>query len=299
MPSLCAPLPDRAILRVEGDDARDFLQGLVSADMAAVTPMRAGYGALLSPQGKYQYDFFVCQQDTALLLDGEAARRADLTRRLARFKLRAKVTVSPADDLAVYGLIGAEAVAALGLPDSRGSARPIDGGIAFVDPRHDALGVRLILPSATATQTVARLPVAPGSAREIAYHRLGLGIAESSQEMEIDQALLLEHGFEELGGVSFDKGCFMGQELTARTKYRGLTKKRLLPVTIDGPTPDAGTPLTRAGSPKSLGEIRRAIDDRGLALVRLEALRDGDEFDAGGARLRIHIPDWAQLRLPG
>ena len=123
--------------------------------------------------------------------------------------------------------------------------------------------------------------------------RVSLGVPNGSEELEIDKAILLENGFEELNGVDFKKGCFMGQELTARTKYRGLVRKRLLPITITGTAPSAGTAIMNGD--KEAGIIRSVHGDGGLALIRLERVSKGDELLADGAKITVNIPDWVSL----
>jgi folate-binding protein YgfZ len=144
------------------------------------------------------------------------------------------------------------------------------------------MGARLWLPKDA--------PPPPGfRAGELAEwdrHRIAPGVPDGSRDIEVEKGILLEAGFEELGGVDFAKGCYVGQELTARTKYRALLKKRLVPVRVEGPAPAPGTPLDG-----DAGEIRSVAGDMALALLRLEAL--GAPLTAGGARLAIVKPDWA------
>jgi folate-binding protein YgfZ len=111
--------------------------------------------------------------------------------------------------------------------------------------------------------------------------------------MEVEKSILLESGFEELGGVDFKKGCYMGQELTARTKYRGLVRKRLLPVKIDGPAPNVGDAIMNGD--KEAGIIRSVHGDVGLALIRLERVDDNADLRAGDARISVSVPDWVKL----
>lgn len=285
-------LDDRGIVAVSGPDARTFLQGLVSNDMADVSPSRTVWAAFLSPQGKYLHDFFVVQaDDDTLFLEGERERRDDLMRRLRLYRLRSKVELALRDDLAVAAVFGAGAAPAFGLTDTAGTAARFSDGIAYVDPRLAAAGVRMLLlrPTvATALAGIGAEPVPPAT-----YHRLriGLGLPDGSRDMIVDKSVLLEGGFEELNGIDFNKGCYLGQEVTARTKHRGLLKRRLLPVGIEGPRPEPGTPVTRDGH--EVGEVRSASEGLALAFLRLDALGDaGSPLMAGSSRLIPQPPPW-------
>lgn len=288
-------LSERGVLAVGGEDARSFLQGLVSNDVLRVDAARAIHAALLTAQGRYLHDFFVAEIDGVLHLDCEAARRDDLIKRLKLYKLRARVTLEDATGrFAVHALPGAGSTARLALGGEAGTARPLDGGVVFVDPRHAGMGARTILPRERAASALAALGFAPGARADVERLRLTLGLPDGSRDLAVEKAILLENGFDELNGVDWKKGCYVGQELTARTKYRGLVKKRLLPVRIEGPVPAPGTPVAFAG--QEAGEMRSAMDGIGLALLRLEFLDklavEGGSFTAGGARLVPSRPDW-------
>lgn len=280
------PLPHRGILAIAGDDRRTFLQGLVSNDVTKVSGSQAQWSALLTPQGKFLHEFFMVELDEALLLEGEAARLEDLRKRLSLYKLRAKVSISLREDLAVAALLGDT----LGL-DAPGAARAVAGGIAFADPRTAAAGLRLLLPRGETAG------FALGDAAEYEALRLSLGLPDGSRDMVTEKSILLENGFDELHGVDFQKGCYMGQELTARTKYRGLIKKRLMPVTIQGTAPDPGAVLLLDGA--EAGEMRSSTGTQGLAVVRLDTLERAaaEGLRAGETLVFPRKPDW--MVLPG
>lgn len=295
-------LPDgRTLLSVGGPDRVAFLQGLVSNDVAKAGPERAIWSAFLTPQGKYLHDFFIVGQATEqgeerLLLDVEAERAADLAKRLKIYKLRSKAEVAAAgDDWAVALAFGAGALAALGLPETPGAAVAWQGGVAYVDPRLAAAGARLILPRASAESALAEAGFAPGSLADWDRRRLALGLPDGSRDLEVEKTVLLEAGFDELGAIDWQKGCWMGQELTARTRYRGLVKRRLLPVVVSGAA-EPGTPVTAGG--KEVGTLRSVEGDRALALLRLEALEAPGPLAAGAATLEPVIPDWASVQRP-
>jgi folate-binding protein YgfZ len=292
--------PDRAIIAVAGEDRQGFLQGLISNDTTKVSALQAIYATLLTAQGRFLFDLFIAEQDGRYLVDCAAPRRADLIKRLSMYRLRSKVTIADADaDWCVALLFGDGATAALGLGAGAGGAGPFGGGIAYIDPRLPALGARLMLPRATARPTLEALQ-ATEDADGADYHRLRiqLGVPDAARDLTPEKSILLENGFDELNAIDWQKGCYMGQELTARTRYRGLVRKRLLPVKIEGAAPAPGTPLTLGG--QELGEMRSASADGtfGLAMVRLEALAANPSpiLRAGDAKLSPDIPGW--MRLP-
>jgi folate-binding protein YgfZ len=291
-------LPDRAVIRVSGPDRVSFLQGLVSNNIETISPEKSGYGALLSPQGKFLFDFFVYYQDEdSLLIECERGengeRAAELFKKLRMYKLRAKAELTDvSDSYDVIAVFGKDALSSLSLDATPGATAHMADGIKAVDPRLAAMGARVLLPKNVLAEMAA---IGAEESDVETYHqmRVMLGIPNGSEEMEVDKSILLESGFEELGGVDFKKGCYMGQELTARTKYRGLVRKRLLPVKIDGPAPNTGTPIMNGD--KEAGIIRSVHGEFGLALVRLERVDDDADLRAGDAKVTVSVPDWVQL----
>lgn len=292
-------LQNRGLLSVSGDDAVDFLQGLVSNDVTKVQPGQALYSAMLTPQGKFLHDFFIVQMEDGLLIDCEADRLEDLKRRLGMYKLRSKVELSDrSQDFSVAALLGDTVAEILQMEPREGTAKPFLDGIVFIDPRLALIGARCIISrdNAEAALVDAGFPAADPDSYETA--RLRLGLPDGSRDMTVDKAILLENGFQELNGVDWNKGCYMGQELTARTHYRGLVKKRLMPVRVEGPLPAPGTPLMF--SDKEAGEMRSGLADLGLALVRLDqfeaASEPGQGFSAGSTILHPVKPEWADFQ---
>ncbi len=286
-------LQARGLLRASGPDARKFLQGMVSNDVTKIGPERAVWSAFLTPQGKFLHEFFMTEEPGpgagSLLLDCEAARLDDLRGRLARYRLRAKIELTDVSaDHAVAAIFGDGALEALGLPAEIGAAKAFGGGIAYVDPRLAGLGARAVLPRAGAQAALEDAGIAAAELADYDALRIGFGVPDGSRDLEVERSPLLENGFDELHGVDWDKGCFMGQELTAHTKYRALIKKRLVPVTIEGPAPEPGTQVTAAG--KNAGVLRSSVDGVGLALIRLDHLEA--PLLAGEARLTAKKPDW-------
>jgi folate-binding protein YgfZ len=267
------PLTQRGLITVSGEDARPFLQGLISNDIEKVSPARAIYAALLTPQGKFLHDFLIARLGDALVLDCERDRLGDLGRRLAGYRLKAKIALADAtEDYALVALIGADAASRLGLAAEAGTCARLGAGIAFVDPRDARLGARAILPIAHGVAALEAKGFVAAPFETYERLRLSLGVPDGSRDMAVDKATLLENNFEALNGVDFAKGCYVGQELTARTKYRGLIKRRLMAVRIEGPLPPAGAPLMLDA--KEAGEMRSGLGERGLALIRLDRLAE-------------------------
>lgn len=290
-----SPLPDRAILSVSGPDSRDFLQGLISNDINSVSDETSIYAALLTPQGKYLFDFFIAQDGDRLLIDCEKSRLPDLFKRLRMYKLRADATLTDESDAyTILALWGDNAPQAAGLADQEGAAAKIAGGVKFVDPRLLGAGVRFLISNAHLAELENELDAEPGDAASYDLHRLKLGLPDASRDLIPEKSILLESGFDELNGINWDKGCYMGQELTARTKYRGLVKKRLTSISIEGQPPDPGTPIMNGE--KVAGEMRSSQGSIGLALIRLEHMQESDtDLTAGTAKIRAQKPDWAHF----
>ena len=264
-----AHLEDRSVIAVSGPEARGFLQGLITNDIEKLAPDRALHAALLTPQGKILFDFLIAEGDAALLIDCARGDRDALVKRLTMYRLRAKVAIEPREQLEVFvGLTG----------------RPAARGITFEDPRlaalgHRSIGAREEMPSA----------VEPAAAYHA--HRLALGVPEGG-DFGSDRMFALDAGLDELHAIDFEKGCYVGQELTARMKHRGTARKRLLTLTADAPLPPPGTPLK--ANDKEIGEIASTYGARGFALVRLDRLEDAGAAAilAGDVPVRVIKPSW-------
>ncbi len=286
-------LENRGVLKLGGADLRSFLQGIISNDVTKISAKQVIWSAFLTPQGKFLHEFFLAQapamEEEIFLLDCERERRADLKKRLSMYRLRSKVTIEDADaDYEVAAVIGPGALTALDLSAEPGSAQAREGGVVFTDPRLSALGARAILPRSSALAGFDS-----GSQADYDGLRISLGVPDGSRDMEVDKSILLECGFNELNGVDWDKGCFMGQELTARTKYRALIKKRLLPIRFAGGAPEPGTAVLSDG--KEVGTIRSVANGMGLALLRLDRLEGGAALVAGSTRVTPERPDWISV----
>lgn len=258
---MAVELTDRAVIALSGPEGGTFLQGLVTNDVEQVAPGRAIYAALLTPQGKILFDFLVAQGDGALLIDCRKETRDALLKRLSLYKLRAKLEIAPREELGVF--------------------LETEGG--FADPRLPALGARAIADKTEAQDGTG------------AYHarRLDLGVPEGG-DFGSDRIFALDADLDELHAVSFDKGCYVGQELTARMKHRGTARKRLLTVaTRDGSAlPGRDTAVTANG--REIGRIASVHGPRGFALVRLDHLAEaaGAPLDADGKAVNVTKQDW-------
>ncbi|MFQ5784196.1 MAG: YgfZ/GcvT domain-containing protein [Alphaproteobacteria bacterium] len=294
----CAVLDARGLIAVSGPEARPFLQGLVSNDVHKVTAARAIYAVLLTPQGKFLHDFFVAELDDALVFDCEAARRDDLVRRLEFYRLRARVTIAPRDDLVVVAAFGAGALDALGLAADEGAARPLAGGIVYTDPRLAAAGARAVLPRPQGCAAIETAGFAAAGAEAYDDHRLALALPDGSRDMPVERAFLIENGIDALNGIDFEKGCYIGQELTARTRYRATIRKRLFRVDVDGPLPAPGAPVMLGD--KRAGEMRSGRGAVGLAMLRLDLVERATQTDerltADAACLTPVEPGWARFQ---
>ena len=268
-----AHLPSRTIIEIAGGDARPFLQGIISNDINQLGKAKPIYAAMLTPQGKFLADFIMVDRGDAIWLDTASDTAATLLQRLTMYRLRADVVLTQRDDLSVVAAFG-------GVPPE------LPQWVGITDPRLAALGRRLIGQSG-------ELGAIELDATEEAYerHRLELGVPVAGRDIVAQKSILLECNFEELHGVSFDKGCFVGQELTARTKHRGLIKKRLLPVAIDGPEPQGGS-IILAGE-REAGELRSVNKDIGIALLRLE--RIWEPLHTGESKIAPRPVPWLEL----
>lgn len=272
----------RAVVAITGADRVGFLQGLISQDAERVDNDRAAYGTLLTPQGKFLHDFFLVARNGAILMDCERERADDLVSRLSRFRLRAKVEIAVDTGLSIAAVAGTDAGERFALSADEGAAAQMGDCVAFIDPRTPRLGVRLVGPAKSLETLLSDRGIPPGPFE--AYDRLRIACAapDGSRDMEVEKSTLLESNIDLLNGIDWDKGCYMGQELTARTKYRGLVKRRLAAFRATSDDQVPGVPVYAGG--KQVGEIRSRAGDRVLASVRLET-DDGaaPPLEAGGA----------------
>jgi tRNA-modifying protein YgfZ len=287
-----ALLPDRGVVKVVGDDARTFLNGLFTTDIGTVTPMQARYAALLTPQGKIVLDAIVAeapaQDGGGFFLDVPKALAKTCVDKLNFYKLRAKVMI---EDLS-------EVLAVMALWDGDATT---EYGLCYRDPRLPALGRRIMLPPHLAAEAAADVgaELIPAAAFEV--HRIALGVPRGGLDFAYGDAFPHEADMDQLHGIDFAKGCFVGQEVVSRMEHRGSARTRIVPVAYEGFAPDAGAAVTAADKP--VGTFGSSAGGRALTLLRLDraedALAAGHALVAGAVTLRLVKPDWARFAFPG
>ncbi len=283
-----ALLPDRGVVKVAGADAAKFLDGLVTSDLDKVVVGKARYAALLTPQGKIIADFIIVKanEDNHYFLDCPRALASTLVQRLNFYKLRAKVLV---EDLS-------EILGVLAIWDG---AAPSGLGLCYGDPRLPALGARCLMAAHRGSDPA--LGIAQVDAADYETHRIALGVPRGGSDFLYDDAFPHEADMDQLGGVDFDKGCFVGQEVVSRIEHRGTARNRVVPVAFDGPPPQTGVAVT-AGN-VTLGTMGSAARGRGLAVLRLDRVADAiagaAPIVADGIAIRPVKPAWARFAWPG
>lgn len=268
----------RGVIAATGIDRHRFLQGMLTQDMQPVTKGLAIYAALLTPQGKFLHDLFVIERGDTVWLDCEAARTDDLVQRLRKYVLRSTVTFE--DITSTHGV-------AVIAPDAGAPQNP-EGVATFQDPRLPELGWRCIGPRELLPEQSAEAETAWDALR------LQLGVPDGSRDMAPGQSLVLEFNLDRLNAISFTKGCYIGQELTARIHHRALLKRRACPMRCtSGPCPPPGTPLLLDG--EVVGEMRSSYGSAGLALLRTDVLAALKGVKAEAATLTPYQPFWFNL----
>jgi len=285
-----ALLPDRGVVKVAGDDARHFLNGLLTADIGRVTPAAPCFAALLTPQGKIVIDAIVAQAPAAdgggFLLDVPRALAKSLVDKLNFYKLRARVLAEDLSD-------------ALGVMAAWDGTATSD--LCHADPRLPALGLRIMLPPRLAEKAAADLGATTVPAAAFEAHRIALGVPRGGLDFSYGDAFPHEADMDQLHGVDFAKGCFVGQEVVSRMEHRGNARRRVVPVAYDGFPPEPGAAVT-AGA-RAVGTFGSSAAGRALALLRLDraedALAAGQALAAGTVTLRLVKPDWIRFKFPG
>lgn len=289
-----AMLPDRGVVEVKGTDARRFLHGLLTSAIDTLEPGSAVFCGLLTPQGKIICDFFVvAKTDNDFLLDCPRDQTAEIVRRLALYKLRSSVdirdvssnyTVSVAwsrDD----GIAGGDA-------EARTVSSP--GGLAYEDPRLPALGLRLLL-TMSDDWVPGELDAKPTSATAYHAHRLAHGVPEGGRDYVFGDTFPHEALYDQLHGVDFEKGCYVGQEVVSRMQHRGTARKRVVQVKGNAPLPEGGGEVKAGGA--TIGRLGSVNGAEGLALLRIdrvaEARERGQSVETDGIPLDIAVPAWA------
>jgi folate-binding protein YgfZ len=286
-----ALLPDRGVVKVAGGDARSFLNGLLTTDVTKVTPERARFGALLTPQGKIIVDCIVAEAPAAdgggFFLDCPRALVGALVQKLNFYKLRAKAIC---EDLS-------EVLGVMAIWDGQGDT---EYGLLYPDPRLPTLGQRVMLPPHLAQKAASALGAELVEAAAYEAHRIAQGVPRGGLDFIYGDAFPHETDMDQLAGIDFDKGCYVGQEVVSRIEHRGTARTRIVPIAADGFAPDAGMPVM-AGD-KQVGITGSHAGDRGLAMLRLDRVADaraaGTPLTAGGIAIEPRKPDWATFAWP-
>ena len=289
-----ALLPDRGVIKVAGDTARQFLNGIVTSDVGK-GPGLASFAALLTPQGKIVVDFLAVEATAedggGIFLDCPKALAPALVEKLAFYKLRAKVTI---DDLS-------ETLGVMALWGDGAESCESDYGLCYADPRLPGLGLRIIVPPDVAAEAAAELRAELTDAEAYDAHRIALGVPRGGQDFSYLNTFPHEADMDQLAGVDFAKGCYIGQEVVSRVEHRATARSRVVPLVYDGGAPAAGVEVM-VGE-KQVGIMGSATQGHGLALLRLDRVADamaaGTSLVAGGVGIRVVKPDWAKFPWPG
>jgi tRNA-modifying protein YgfZ len=277
-------LPSRSAIRVRGPDAGKFLQGLITNDIEKAQGTGAIHAGLLSPQGKILFDFLVVRAGDGFLIDVAQDKAGELVQRLLFYRLRAQVEIAEEPTLAVAAAWG-------GITE-----RP-DGAIVYADPRLAVLGLRALLPKGSDLTTLGCV-----AAPDADYHafRISQGVPEGGRDFAFGEAFPHEALFDQLNGVDFTKGCYVGQEVVSRMEHRGTARRRIVPVEGEAGLPASGTSIEADGVP--IGTLGSVSGASGLALIRLDraqaALADGKVLTAGGLKIVLRRPSFARFAIP-
>ncbi|WP_445220446.1 YgfZ/GcvT domain-containing protein [Bradyrhizobium sp. Pa8] len=281
-------LPDRSVVKVAGEDARNFLNGLITTDLERLKPGLGRFGALLTPQGKIIVDFLITEVPAGhgggFLIDCPKALAEGLATKLKFYKLRAKVTVENLD----LGVLAAW--------DGQLAAQP---DLAFADPRNDALGTRILIPEDLKQKLSDLIGAELVDAADYEAHRIALGVPRGGLDFMYSDAFPHETNMDRLAGVDFDKGCYVGQEVVSRMQHRGTARTRSVKVLLDDLSPEAGVSVMAGDKP--VGTMGSSAQGKGIALVRIDRVADaldaGQPLTAGGLAVRLAEPDVVRIPL--
>jgi folate-binding protein YgfZ len=277
-------LASRGVLRVRGADARKYLQGLITNDIGKAQGGEAIHAGLLSPQGKILFDFYVLPAGDGFLIDVAQDKADELLKRLTFYRLRAQVEIAEEPSLVVAAAWG-------------GTPRKPEGALIYADPRFPELGFRILVAQGTSAADFGCEP-----APEEDYHafRIRQGVPEGGRDYAFGEAFPHEALFDQLHGVDFAKGCYVGQEVVSRMEHRGTARKRIVPVEGEAPLPASGTNVEVDGVP--IGTLGSVSGASGLALIRLdraeEALASGKQLNAGGVKIALRRPAFLRFAVP-
>jgi tRNA-modifying protein YgfZ len=277
-------LPDRGVVKITGETARDFLNNLITTDTTHLQPGLGRFGALLTPQGKITVDFLITEAPAGhgggFLIDCPKVLAQTLADKLGFYRLRAKVGIENLSD----------SLGVLAAWDGEAALKP---DLTFTDPRNAKLGLRILVPAELVPKAADLIGAELVDASAYEAHRIAKGVPRGGLDFMYGDAFPHETNMDRLAGVDFDKGCYIGQEVVSRMQHRGTARTRTVRVLLDGPAPETGS--TVLAGDKSVGTMGSAADHHGLALIRIdrasEALEAGTPLTAGGLSIRIADPD--------
>jgi len=282
-------LPDRGVIKVAGEDARNFLNGLVTTDVEKLKPGLGRFGALLTPQGKIIVDFLITEAPAGhgggFLIDCPKPLAEGLAAKLKFYKLRAKVTVENlSEDLGV-----------LAAWDGKPAAQP---DLAFADPRNEDLGYRILIPEDLKQKLSDLIGAELVDAAAYEAHRIALGVPRGGLDFTYSDAFPHETNMDRLSGVDFDKGCYVGQEVVSRMQHRGTARTRSVKVLLEDSSPEPGVSVMAGDKP--VGTMGSSAQGKGIALMRIDRVADaldaGQALTAGGLAVTLAEPD--VVRIP-
>lgn len=268
-------LEDRIIIELIGTDTKGFLQALVTNNLDLVSCNKSIYAALLSPQGKYIFDFFIFESplNGLLSIDCERNRYQELLEKLNIYKLRNKIDFNINKNITIFSIYGSDyskLILDLEMNNIEGDTKKVNNNIIIIDPRNKNLGLRIYSNTDNSLKKLDQIPY--GTASELDYNRIQLTVPNPAVDLEIEKSFLIENNFELINAIDFNKGCYIGQENTARQKYRGTTKKKLVPVKIIGQNISNGTKIFH--DEKIIGTMRSSCKDIGLVTIRTDIYKE-------------------------
>lgn len=300
IPSFCT-LNSRSVIKISGSDAKDFLQGLITNEISAASTSQAIYAALLTPQGKILFDFFISQpQPDIYWLECSRDQCAELTKRLTFYKLRADVTLTPLGDDLKVSCIWGEGIQGLLDIANAGAAGPVLGGYGYVDPRTAQAGLRIIATAEDLAENLGNFEVNIVDSEVYTAHRVQLGLADSDADIGSSLRFAHECNLDMTNGVDFSKGCYVGQEVVSRMHHKQAARKRILVISSSHPLE---TGATVSVEDRSIGEVLSTVNTHALATIRLDkahsALTAQKEITVDGMAINFDKPDWVKFTFPG
>jgi folate-binding protein YgfZ len=277
-------LSDRGVVKVSGEDARNFLNGLVTTDVTLLRPSLGRFGALLTPQGKITVDFLITEVPAGhgggFLIDCPRALAQSLADKLGFYKLRAKVSVENLSD-------------SLGVLAAWDGDLAVKPDLAFADPRDELLGWRILIPEELAPKVADLIGADLVDSKAYDAHRIASSVPRGGLDFTYGDAFPHDTNMDRLHGVDFDKGCYVGQEVVSRMQHRGTARTRMIRVMLDGGAPEPGAAIVAGDKP--VGTMGSTAGHNGLALLRVDrvadALAEGIPLTAGGLTIRLAEPN--------